>query len=284
MELSKEEKQRRKEDRYKIKYDIEHKIIDNILYKWCNIDSHWVIMDDEHFYKNPKNPTDGFSTRCKICEIKRAKKRMYDNYDDHLKLLRRNNARPEVKIAMREASKKQRLRGDQKQWQQDNRDKVNQYAKNHRIHDISTQEWNDCLKIFNHSCAYCGISNDEQLLINKQQLHKEHVDDDGYNDLRNAVPACRSCNDKKWLFNMEEWFREQPFFSEERLEKIYWWITEGYKQHIENKPPYRYSRSRIYNKNGTWKYQHELWSVDDKRNMIECIKIACSKKELFQNI
>jgi 5-methylcytosine-specific restriction endonuclease McrA len=185
---------------------------------------------------------------------------------------------------MRKASKKQRLEGKQKQWQIENPDRVRELAKKHRNHDITDKEWDDCLKVFNYSCCYCSITQIEAKKRDKQVLHKDHVDDKGYNDVRNAAPACRSCNDKKWQHDMEEWFRQQEFFTEEKLEFIKWWITEGYKDYIEDKPPYKVTRSRIYKEDGSYKLQHELWTVDEQRNMLERIKIASSKKEIEKEL
>jgi hypothetical protein len=172
------------------------------------------------------------------------------------------------------------LDGRHQAWLDKNLDKQKQYAENHREHDISTKEWNNCLKVFEYKCAYCGISQKEAKKRDGQNLHREHVDNEGYNDLRNGVPACRSCNDTKWTFNMETWFREQSFFNEEKLQKILWWCEEGYKDYIEDKLPYRISKSRIYKEDGTYTYEFELWSVDEKRNMIKCLSTGNTKKDL----
>lgn len=36
----------------------------------------------------------------------------------------------------------------------------------------------------------------------------------------NIVPACKSCNCRKHSTDLEEWYKEQDFFSQERLDKI----------------------------------------------------------------
>lgn len=60
----------------------------------------------------------------------------------------------------------------------------------------------------------------------KQQLHKEHVDHEGANDLSNCIPACKTCNSHKWEFDMESWYRNYEHFSEERLNKIKEWLLK----------------------------------------------------------
>jgi hypothetical protein len=242
-------------------------------------------MDEEHFYKNDKNSIDGYSSRCKECEKERAVQWRKDNRERWLEIRKNRNQKLEVKLQMRKDAKKSREKGVQKQWQQNNPERVKEHARNHRKHDISINEWKSCIKAFNNQCAYCGISYDEQYKIHKQNFHKDHKDHDGYNDVRNCVPACRSCNDKKWQFEFDEWYNSKnPVFSQERYDKIIWWTTEGYKVYIENKPPYILSRSRINNLDGTWHYMHELWTVDEKRNMIKCIYKANKKKEIIEYI
>jgi hypothetical protein len=79
---------------------------------------------------------------------------------------------------------------------------------------------------------------------------------------------------------MEEWFREQPFFNEDRLAKIKWWCSEGYKNYIEYKPPYRIVRKRVYNDDGSYKMKFEFWTVDEKRDLVECLGESFNQKEL----
>jgi len=237
-------------------------------------------MDDKHFYKNNKNGIDGYSSRCIECEKKRATQWRKDNRERWLEIRRNRNQKPEVKKQMRKDAKASRERGVQKRWQEENPERVRELSKNHRNHDITTTEWNNELRVFDYKCAYCDISEEEAKKRDKQNLHKDHIDSEGYNDIRNAAPACRGCNDTKWTFDMETWFREQPFFSKERLNKIIWWCTEGYKDYIEDKPPYRISRERVYNEDGSWNFIHTLWTVDEQRNMVKCIAKGKKKRDL----
>lgn len=110
-----------------------------------------------------------------------------------------------------------------------NKDKVKQYNENrrHKNHKITKQAWMKCKDYFDNSCAYCGITESEhkQLYSNKG-LHKEHIDHEGSPELDNCVPACYRCNSTKWIYPMEEWYRQQEFFSDKKLAKIYKWINE----------------------------------------------------------
>ncbi|MDD4779084.1 MAG: hypothetical protein PHT02_00575 [Tissierellia bacterium] len=79
---------------------------------------------------------------------------------------------------------------------------------------------------------------------------------------------------------METWYRQQEFFSEDKLQKLLLWLTEEYKKYIEDKPPYKVKRRRINNEDGTYYLIHELWTVDEKRNLKECIIVGDSKKKV----
>lgn len=67
---------------------------------------------------------------------------------------------------------------------------------------------------FDHCCAYCGCQGD---------LEVEHVvpiSKGGSHHLGNIVPACHSCNSNKHTKEAHAWFREQPFYSHSRWQRI----------------------------------------------------------------
>jgi hypothetical protein len=75
-------------------------------------------------------------------------------------------------------------------------------------------------------------------------LHKEHVIHNGRKDLKNCVPSCQSCNDKKWKFTLNEWYnKDNPVYAYERYHKIYVWLRYDYKKYIQKrKPKQKYER------------------------------------------
>jgi hypothetical protein len=262
----------------------------------------WFDMNNINFNVVNGNK-DGFNHRCKKCQeiyqhnyymetrehqIELGTKRYYENVEEsslYHKNMYKNNPDYFKENAKRNVAENPKLyKNIQKRWRKENPERCSYLSSLHRDHDVSTKEYNAMLKVFDYKCAYCGMTVEEHRLKCNEKLHNDHVDEGGYNDLRNDAPACKSCNCSKHEKDMEEWFREQEFFSEKKLEKIKWWITEGYKKFIENKPPYRVTRSRIYEEDGTYTYQFELWTVDEKRNMIKCIAIGDRKKDLKGNI
>jgi len=224
-------------------YEQYHKYINGVLYKLCaNPDCKigWMPCNEEYFYKNKKNLSDGLFPICKECTKKQAMQWQENNYERYRQSNRKTNKRPERQQQMREYAKTQRLKGYQKRWQLNNPDKIKIYneKRKHKNHNITKEEWESCKKYFDYKCAYCDLplENHNRIIsgkIQKIDFHKEHVHNNGSNDLSNCVPACCSCNDKKWCFEFEEWYNEDnPIYSKERYNKIIQWITKDYKQFI----------------------------------------------------
>jgi len=116
----------------------------------------------------------------------------------------------------------------QREYQTNNKDKCREWSiiKRHKRRSLekslpftlTVEEWGMCKDFFSHSCAYCGKES--------KRLHREHVIsvyNGGGFTRENIIPACRSCNSSKNSTDMETWYRKQPFFTEERLNKIKQW-------------------------------------------------------------
>lgn len=48
----------------------------------------------------------------------------------------------------------------------------------------------------------------------------------GSNRRNNLVPACRRCNASKASYKLEEWYYQQAFFNQVRMDKIKAWIEQ----------------------------------------------------------
>ena len=84
--------------------------------------------------------------------------------------------------------------------------------------ELTIVEWAECLEYFKNQCAYCGNKRSE-----KFNLEKEHFIPDarkGKLDKDNVVPACKSCNISKGKNDPLNWYKQQKFFSKDRLKKI----------------------------------------------------------------
>lgn len=89
--------------------------------------------------------------------------------------------------------------------------------------EFSHQEWKECLIFFQGECAYCGGTPRKG-----QRLTRDHLDpisNGGRTIQSNIVPACSSCNSSKGATEWREWYMAQPFFSQERMNKVFKWRT-----------------------------------------------------------
>ena len=260
----------------------------NIVERQCTQCGEWKEENINNFsFKNKTFPEKGFFPWCKICNTKRQLNKYY--YDGGITkqktieaaAIRYHTVESDKEIKLRNGER-QRKEGYQSGWRKNHPEKCREYSKLHRNHDITEAEWRKELKVFNYECAYCGLPQEDHWVerdgkyIN-MKLHKDHVDDKGANDLRNATPACQSCNSSKHESDMEKWYRKQVFFNQGKYNKIVWWVTEGYKKYIDDKPPYRIIRKQ---NEGKKNFHWELWTVDELRNMVELIDIGNRKKDL----
>lgn len=81
------------------------------------------------------------------------------------------------------------------------------------------QQWEFCLEFFEGCCAYTG-----KKLDNLEVEHIVPISKGGTSFIWNLCPSSKTANTSKNNSNMEEWYKKQPYFSEERLQKIYDWI------------------------------------------------------------
>jgi hypothetical protein len=270
-----------------------HRVNENeVIERKCSGCGEWMEENDINYYlKNKSHPEKGFSPECRPCSSKRTQANTAKKHDEVVAYISEYN-----KIHADEQRKRRRKHYEENKEKErqrtvifikNNPDKSKKYRDNHRNHDITDSEWHNCKNKFDNKCAYCGLSIEKHTRMygGKLQyidLHKEHVDDNGANDIRNCVPCCGSCNSTKGNYTIYELLEMNaiPEFTEEKLAKIIWWTTEGYKDYIEDKPPYKITRRRIKLEDNTYKNQNELWTVDEYRDLIECIAIADTRKEL----
>tara|TARA_R110000868_G_scaffold220220_5_gene471345 strand:+ start:171 stop:539 length:369 start_codon:yes stop_codon:yes gene_type:complete len=72
---------------------------------------------------------------------------------------------------------------------------------------------------WDHKCGYCEES----------ATSLDHVIPrfkSGSSNRNNLVPACRRCNTDKASIKMEEWYQQQQFFTQVRMDKIKSWMNQ----------------------------------------------------------
>lgn len=92
---------------------------------------------------------------------------------------------------------------------------------------ITKEQWLEMMCWFDWCCAYSNkyIGGDSK---HRTVDHIVPLDVGGLNEIWNCIPCFDSYNYSKHTSNMEEWYKRQDFFLEERLQKIYEWIEYAY--------------------------------------------------------
>jgi len=201
----------------------------------------------EFYFKEGINPEGNksyyFNASCIKCDKLSAIKWANENIEIKRESCRKNSKTEKTREVLRKNGKKQRESGWRQKWEAENPDKINKYQKNrrHKNHKINKKEWEACKKYFDYQCAYCGFPIEDHYRIyagklQKIDLHKEHVDHEGSSDLSNCVPSCKTCNDFKHQFELDEWYNKDNInYTKERYDKIIKWITEDYIYYIDHK-------------------------------------------------
>jgi len=131
----------------------------------------------------------------------------------------------------------------------------------------SSVSWSDLKEAFNNECAYCGRSEDVAGTL--QQEHIIPFNCDGEYALGNIIPACKSCNASKGKKNMDEWYAQQDFFSEERLNKIIQYaenpenfISKHLRKHLRKQDVSLADKNKNKNKNKNKEPPYPLTEFD----------------------
>lgn len=204
--------------------------------KTCRICSIDYPATTEYFYKN-KSSKDGLHSWCKYCTKEKSLKRFEDNRkEDNERRKRWYEENKEHTLKRQKVSNennKESNKINQSIWRKENKDKVKIYnldRKLHKKHDITTIEWEICREYFNFECGYCGISEIEAKEKYGQNLHKDHANPNGTNDISNCIPACKSCNSSKHDSELTDWYNSTNVnYTDERSLKIFKWLQGDYK-------------------------------------------------------
>ncbi|WP_226035690.1 HNH endonuclease signature motif containing protein [Aquibacillus saliphilus] len=186
------------------------------------------------FYYQEKQRKDGtkyvyYRPDCKECSKSQAKEWNQKHPEVNRRAWKNYYSTERGRQAKREDSKRRRDNGNWYKWLKENKDKADGYKNKHHNHDITKKEWESCKEYFNYKCAYCEMSEFDHKVIYNQQLHKDHVNHEGNDDLSNCVPSCKGCNSSKNEFEIVFWFKERSTtFTQKRLDKINKWLNDDY--------------------------------------------------------
>ena len=204
-----------------------------------------LIIYSNNFSKDKKGKF-GYSSQCKKCRNKYKRKWNEDN-KEHINEWNKNYNdihKEEIneRCKMYVETHKEEVAKRKHEWYVKNKDKCSEKNKKYRIENphidfnnhsrrrereenqgngITKEQWLEMMNFFNWRCAYSDIGLNEK---NRTIDHIIPLDKNGEHEIWNCVPCFNSYNYSKSTKDMLEWYKQQDFFSEERLQKIYEWI------------------------------------------------------------
>lgn len=225
--------------------------------KKCSKCGRLLVANETNFLKN-KGGKYGLRNDCKECKYRyehehRGNKKEYlntkrmeryeKNKDKELKRQREYNKTH--KKEKREYNKKYReehkeeIKIKEKQYREENPHiQFNRSSKRRSLEEnqgsgIDKEQWYEMMNFFDWKCAYSGIS------LNKDNRSIDHITPlslGGEHEVWNCVPMLKSYNSSKYVSDMLDWYEEQEFYSEERLQKIYKWIEYARNKYQDKTP------------------------------------------------
>lgn len=238
-------------DAVRLSYEESHKYIGDILYKLCSDCKEWFAENADSFYKTKPNDikSNKYHPYCKSCEKQRSYKWASKNSENRRATKKKYDGKGDRKLASRVFNKKRRDNGSYLKWQRtevgkESSKSSHENRKQHKKHTLSAKEWIACKNYFKNEynewcCAYCGLQISQHYVVYAGKtilgdFHKEHVDNNGDNDLSNCVPACKSCNTSKHNESLEKWYTDtNPIFSIKRVDKILKWLNNDYSEYVK---------------------------------------------------
>jgi 5-methylcytosine-specific restriction endonuclease McrA len=220
-------------------------------FKVCNFCEEELPFNAEYFYFKNSRGT------CKKCTLVKQKEYTDRNREEVLK--RKKDYRDRTKENMKKyrEENKERISAVAKIYYENNRDRINElhkiYIEEHReelrekrreymrsekgrevfrilnqkrrnlkkntIVNLTKEDWESSLEFFDYKDAYTGLEMEKV-----SQDHVIPISKGGHHTKRNIVPCDQRINSSKWNHDIEEWYKKQEFYNEERLQKIYEWI------------------------------------------------------------
>lgn len=212
----------------------------------------------EYFHKQ-KTGKYGLRGECKKCSSEQRKQRYENNRDEEKERSKKYYENNKDKKAERDKqyykNNKDKRTEQQKQWRENNKDKKAEYNKQYyatpqgqvvsinnrckrRIKEqnqgngITKAQWLECMEYFEWKCAYSGeyIGGKNNQSIRSID-HVKSLNQGGKHEIWNLVPMYKPYNSGKKDKDMEEWYQQQDFYSEERLQKIYEWQEYAFNKY-----------------------------------------------------
>lgn len=179
--------------------------------------------EENKSYLNEKNKEYYQENIEAIKEYRRLNKEKKNEAD---RLYRKNN---KDKIKKYLEKNKEHIKERNRIYRKENREIINIQKQIRRARlnkskaDLTIDEWEQIKGDFGYKCAYCGMTEKEHIKKFNEQLHQEHfipLSEGGEYTRNNIIPACKSCNSRKYNKNYFDWYKECEFYDKERNDFI----------------------------------------------------------------
>ena len=91
------------------------------------------------------------------------------------------------------------------------------------LHPVTRAHIDARFALWANRCAFCGVDANHERNHGRERLTVEHVlalTKGGLDEAGNIIPACSACNSSKNNSPVEDWYRQQAWFTESRWRKI----------------------------------------------------------------
>lgn len=208
------------------------------IFKKCSTCGRWLVANTVNFYKG--NCKYGLKSQCKNCVEKYKKKYRKENkervHQYNIDYYQKNKEHKEYRKKYYEEHKQYYKDYKKKYYQTAQGQIVSFNAYNRRKqreeilgNGITPDQWLEMMNFFDWKCAYSGESvseNDGNRTID----HIVPLVKGGKHEIWNCVPMTRKLNSSKNDKNIEEWYPQQDFYSEDRFNKINEWREYAYNK------------------------------------------------------
>ena len=207
----------------------------------CTKCGEWLVANNYNFSKK-KGGKWGLKNTCKKCD----KQWREDNKEERLEYMKqyykKNKDKRKEYIKQYNKENKDKMKEYQKEynkrWHKNNPEKLfNKHNKRrnkleNQGRGITKEQYKECNKWFDWRCAYSGEKMENNKTSNGRTLdHIVALDNGGLNEPWNVVPMRKGYNTSKYITeNVLDWYLEQEYYSEDRLNKIVEWQIYAYEK------------------------------------------------------
>ena len=200
------------------------------IFKKCTKCGEWLVANNYNFHKQ-KNGKWGLQSRCKKCK-NNINKQWKENNKEHIMEYNKEYHKQYYE------NNKEYHREKNKQWREENPEKVfnqntkRRFKEENQGRGIDKEQYKECNKWFDWKCGYSGEKlKQENSTYGRTLDHIVALDNGGLNEPWNVVPMRKGYNtSKRNNENTLNWYMEQEYFSEERLQRIIEWQVYAYEK------------------------------------------------------